>query len=356
MKLPTALAVLLAVSLAGPLGHADEGAQDSAGGDPAQRTLPATTYVSSGDALWHVAERVRPEKASVEQVMLALVEANPEAFPSGNINSMSANTELKVPDVERMLRRSKAQAEKTIDYMNIAWRIRGPEGPVHVPLGPPDAPQQTGREQGGQQQPSAPGLEAGEALSLEPEQAAGGLGALDQSVLAQVRELGQKLGQGGDAGELDALKDRLERVIGQRDRLLEEVSRLESELSRLTEELALQEVELARQEVQEGTPGYNRAGADEDRPASGTATGGAVSPASEFAVARRGMASLAAEYRWPMAAGALLLLALAAALWRYRQRSGHADDDVGVYANASPRSEEVAFEPSSQDNTSSSSY
>lgn len=354
MKLPSALAVLLAVSLAGPLAHAEESGQDAAGADdPAQRTSPATTYVSSGDALWHVAERVRPEAASVEQVMLALVEANPEAFPSGNINAMSADTELRVPDVERMLRRSKAQAEKTIDYMNIAWRIRGPEGPVHVPLGPPDDRAQAAPDQNAQGQSPALSLEGDEALSLEPEKAVAGLGALDQSVLAEVRELGQEFAQDGAGGELNALKARLERAIGQRDRLLEEVSRLESELSRLTEELALQEVELARQEVQEGTSGY-RAAADEERSANG-ATDGAVAPASEFAVARRGMASLAAEYRWPLAAGALLLLALAA-LWRYRRRSGRGVDELSAYEDASPRGEEVAFKPSSQDNTSSSSY
>ncbi|TVU88773.1 FimV/HubP family polar landmark protein [Vreelandella titanicae] len=81
-------------------------------------------YIGSGDTLWSVAERIKPDKASVQQMMVALLEANPEVFPSGNINDMRAGQTLEVPDAERILARSHADADTAIKAMNEAWRAR----------------------------------------------------------------------------------------------------------------------------------------------------------------------------------------------------------------------------------------
>ncbi|MCL7939403.1 tetratricopeptide repeat protein [Halomonas sp. ATCH28] len=103
-------------------------------GDPA--------WVRSGDTLWSVAGRLRPDSGiSRNQMMVALVEANPEVFPSDNINAMRAGFTLVVPSREAIAARSAADAERVVQAMNQAWANRGSGAPARVALGgPSDAP------------------------------------------------------------------------------------------------------------------------------------------------------------------------------------------------------------------------
>ncbi|CAM0554067.1 hypothetical protein EHLJMEHL_04165 [Vreelandella titanicae] len=87
-------------------------------------TQPSSAYVGSGDTLWSVAERIKPDKVSVQQMMVALLEANSEVFPSGNINDMRAEQTLRVPNTERILARSHGDADAAIKAMNEAWQQR----------------------------------------------------------------------------------------------------------------------------------------------------------------------------------------------------------------------------------------
>ncbi|MDI5921820.1 FimV/HubP family polar landmark protein [Halomonas sp. LR5S13] len=103
-------------------------------GDPA--------WVRNGDTLWAVAGRLRPDSGiSMNQMMVALVEANPEVFPSGNINAMRAGFTLVVPSREAIAARSSAEAGRVVQAMNQAWANRGSGAPARVALGgPSDAP------------------------------------------------------------------------------------------------------------------------------------------------------------------------------------------------------------------------
>ncbi|NYT74696.1 hypothetical protein HZU72_20090 [Halomonas sp. QX-2] len=87
-------------------------------------TPPSSAYVGSGDTLWSVAERIKPDEVSVQQMMVALREANSEVFPSGNINDMRAGLTLRVPNTERILARSHGDADAAIKAMNEAWQHR----------------------------------------------------------------------------------------------------------------------------------------------------------------------------------------------------------------------------------------
>lgn len=91
-------------------------------------------YVRSGDTLWSVAARTKPEQASVQQMMLALLEANPSAFPSGNIHEMRAAQRLTLPDESRVMARSAEQAAETIRAMNAARQRRDESGPAPVAM------------------------------------------------------------------------------------------------------------------------------------------------------------------------------------------------------------------------------
>lgn len=92
-------------------------------------------WVGSGDTLWSVAGRLRPDDAiSMNQMMVALIEVNPEVFPSGNINAMRAGHPLTVPPREAILSRSVGEADRIVTAMNQAWAQRDGGAPAAVSL------------------------------------------------------------------------------------------------------------------------------------------------------------------------------------------------------------------------------
>ena len=80
-------------------------------------TANNTAYVASGDTLWSVADRIKPDNASVQQMIVALVDANPSVFPSGNINSLRAGQTLAVPSREQVMARSPGEAARAVQAM-----------------------------------------------------------------------------------------------------------------------------------------------------------------------------------------------------------------------------------------------
>lgn len=99
----------------------------------AARNGNGSAYIGRGDTLWGVAERLKPAEASVQQMMMALLEANPTVFPAGNIHGMRAGQTLAVPDAQQVLARSRADAAAAIQAMNEAWRTRSNGAPSSVP-------------------------------------------------------------------------------------------------------------------------------------------------------------------------------------------------------------------------------
>ncbi|WP_162623058.1 type IV pilus assembly protein FimV [Billgrantia lactosivorans] len=98
-------------------------------------------WVGSGDTLWSVAGRLLPDSdISMDQMMVALVEANPDVFPSGNINAMRAGHDLVVPSREALGARTASEASDIVQAMNRAWANRGDGTPASVPLAPSPAP------------------------------------------------------------------------------------------------------------------------------------------------------------------------------------------------------------------------
>ncbi|MEM7365477.1 MAG: FimV/HubP family polar landmark protein [Pseudomonadota bacterium] len=91
-------------------------------GDPLQEgTFANGEYgmTGPGDTLWNVALKVRPNRSvSVQQTMLALVEANPEAFINGNVNLLKAGYVLRVPDLGEIRALSSAEAVSEVEYHN----------------------------------------------------------------------------------------------------------------------------------------------------------------------------------------------------------------------------------------------
>nr|WP_269144526.1 FimV/HubP family polar landmark protein [Methylicorpusculum oleiharenae] len=79
--------------------------------------------VGRSDTLWTVASKInRAKEASVEQVMMALFEANPQAFFKDNVNALTAGTRLKIPSKDVILKLSRQDAIAEFQKHNQAWK------------------------------------------------------------------------------------------------------------------------------------------------------------------------------------------------------------------------------------------
>ena len=67
--------------------------------------------VRRDETLWSLAKNLRPSAdIGIEQMMIALLKANPDAFADNNINNLHAGVTLKVPDRNTILALNKSQA------------------------------------------------------------------------------------------------------------------------------------------------------------------------------------------------------------------------------------------------------
>ena len=72
-----------------------------------------------GDTLWVIAAKVRPnDRISVQQTMLALQRANPEAFINNNINLLKAGHVLRIPNESEILAETSAEAVAEVRVQN----------------------------------------------------------------------------------------------------------------------------------------------------------------------------------------------------------------------------------------------
>lgn len=189
-------------------------------------------YVNSGDTLWSVAERLKPEQASVQQMMVALLEANPEVFPSGNINAMRAGFRLDVPTDAHVMRRSAAVSADAIDAMNAAWRNRD-NGLALVAL--PDLETATNPDEGTPAQ-----QQAGTSDSAEPGIADSAIASAEAvSPSAEVVNTSDEAGT--LAAQLEQSQAMLAQLIEEREQMRGELDALRSEVSELNQALASQE-------------------------------------------------------------------------------------------------------------------
>lgn len=81
--------------------------------------------VTRSDTLWHVALQTRPDNGvSVHQMMMALLEENPDSFANNNVNGLRAGVTLQVPARSDITAMSKAAARQAFAEQNEAWKNR----------------------------------------------------------------------------------------------------------------------------------------------------------------------------------------------------------------------------------------
>jgi len=100
--------------------------------------------VARGDTLFAIAEDRTPNGVTVEQMMLALLEANRSSFIDDNINLVKAGSILRVPQAAEARALSQAQALVEIGRQDDLWRqyrdnLRGNTAGTRLASGPADS-------------------------------------------------------------------------------------------------------------------------------------------------------------------------------------------------------------------------
>lgn len=258
----------------------------------------SSAYVGSGDTLWGVAERIKPDEVSVQQMMVALLEANPGVFSSGNINDMRAGQTLRVPGVERILARSHDDADAAIKAMNEAWRNRRNGSLQTVALPQVDAVAPVSDTSIA----AAQALQANEPSNPDSALAAGGSEAVDQAALEEGGDEPEALTRAELTEQLRLSQATLQQVLEERELMRAELNELRGEVASLTQ--ALSDALAA----QEQTPAPLVASMDETN--------------------NPGVAALIERYQWPLALAAIALL-VALLVW-LRKRREETWEDVPV--------------------------
>lgn len=111
-------------------------------------SAPAVPPASSGagygpvrpaETLWSIAKRVRPDASiSVQRMMLALLEANPEAFAIRNVNALNAGATLRIPSRSEIGPDDRRAAIAEVKRQQAAW-AQHREGVPAAPAPPPPA-------------------------------------------------------------------------------------------------------------------------------------------------------------------------------------------------------------------------
>ena len=99
---------------------------------------PATeVYVDVKDTLWDLAQKHRPASSiSPEQMMIALLRKNPQAFPSGNINMMRAGVVMQLPTLAEANQLSRSEAAAEVARQARLWK-EGRRAPKSQPAAAP---------------------------------------------------------------------------------------------------------------------------------------------------------------------------------------------------------------------------
>ena len=130
--------------------------------------------VQRNETLWGIAQKVRPDPVlTTNQIMIALYEANPEAF-NGNINRLRAGAILRVPSRDQIASTSVRQANAEVRRQTETWEAQtstpAPAADSRLELAPPteSAPPEPAAQPVTETAPAAPAATPAPAPSAAP--------------------------------------------------------------------------------------------------------------------------------------------------------------------------------------------
>ncbi len=242
-----------------PQGPADTPSRWTPPAQPGAPSGPRSYRTQANDTLWSLAERFRPEGVSIEQMMLALFRANPNAFYEDNINALERGRILRVPEREALTELTQGEAVAQVRRHHQMWRdyrrrLADRAGEQPPKLARADA---AGAAADGQSEPPGAGGQL-EVIAPSEGQSLGTGGGDEEAPLDGA--------QGAEAlrEELVLAQEELEAERAQNEELSSRVGELQSQMQNMQRLLALKDDELAalQQQLSEADAG-DAAAADE---------------------------------------------------------------------------------------------
>jgi pilus assembly protein FimV len=224
--------------------QADAERAEASGSGSAGRSAAAPGQygpVGDGETLWSIASRLRSGDMTVQQMMIALLRYNPDAFGGDNINRLKRGYVLRVPDADRVLEVSAQRALAQVRQQNGVWRelqegSRSRTSVAASDQGTGDAGAASESATGsGDAELSIVGADEGGASSDEAASATGSSSADESEKLQLARE--QLESTRLEKEELESRVNQLEQTVSKMEKLLEvrdeRLSALQQELRKL---------------------------------------------------------------------------------------------------------------------------
>lgn len=237
--------------------------------------------VQEGETLWDIAERLKRDEVTVQQMMLALLRYNPEAFEGDNINRLKQGYVLRVPEADEVRSIPAQQAIAQVRDQNGLWRewrdslqqggatrvaeAQDQQGGAGTAGGSADdaqRDQESGRDGGGS---SAAG---GDDSRLDIVGADEGGATSDETASATASSDSEAQKQ------LQLAREELASVRSEKEELSERVEQLESTVDKMEQLVTVREKQLAQLERQLAEL-REESGQSADTPTASTETGSA---------------------------------------------------------------------------------
>ncbi len=257
--------------------------------------VPGESYgpVNAGDSLWKIASQSMPDSSvNINQMMVAIQRANPEAFVGGNINRLRTGAVLRIPSREEIGAIGAREAAQLVREQTSGDTALQPIETDRSAA----APAASAAASSDSRLAIVPPRGEQPAAAAQTGAAAGGDGAELRADLARAREQSEALSQ--ENSELKARVQELEKIRGDSERLLElRNSELQALQQRLAEIEAQQAAAAAASsaaaaatppgsETEAPAPSPEAAAPEQDASASAEATAGeAPAEATESAAA-----------------------------------------------------------------------
>ena len=190
------------------------------------------------DTLWNIATQVRPDAGvSVEQTMLGIQRANPEAFINNNINNLKAGYVLRVPSREQLTSISRGEAARNARAQYDAWLAARSTSVAAAP----SAAESVSAPDGVQASADPVSAPESSLQLVSPEEA--GAGGAGEDTLAQMQR------------ELIMANEALEEQRRQGEEMSGRLSMLEEQIVNMQRLIQLKDSELARLQSQSSIDG-----------------------------------------------------------------------------------------------------
>ncbi|MEW6645592.1 MAG: FimV/HubP family polar landmark protein [Pseudomonadota bacterium] len=225
--------------------------------------------VKADETLWSIASRMRPNKSvTTQQMMMALLKANPEAFYDNNVNRLKMGYVLRIDDPAMIAAMSHAEAVRAISAQNRAWQDQTKRAGAAAGERPTTA--STAQASRAVAAPAEPRLKL---VAPEGEGKQAGGTAADAAAADNMRK------------ELLLAQETAEAQLRENEQLKKRMQELEGQLSSMQRLLSLKDSDLAAMQQQMGqapaTPAAPAAPAAEPAPAETPAAPVAAAPATE---------------------------------------------------------------------------